>query len=253
MNDLLSILLHADHHHFSSNVPLFIGLLASILHVVSGPDHLAAVTPLAIDNKLKSWAIGLSWGLGHTLGMLLIGVLFIYFKSYIPVDLISEYSEMLVGIVLIGIGVWAFWRIFYQSKSKHEHPHTHKDESGDTYTHVHEHSHPAENVHQHAHPIMLRQSVVSALFIGLIHGLAGVSHLLGILPTLAFPTVFDSAMYLTGFGVGTIVAMVVFSFLLGFISHQSSERFKPIIFKTIQFVGASASLLVGAYWIALTF
>ncbi|MDA3943498.1 MAG: sulfite exporter TauE/SafE family protein [Bacteroidetes bacterium] len=254
MNELLGfIVLHANHNHFSTNVPLFVGLLASVLHVVSGPDHLAAITPLAIDNKLKSWAIGLGWGVGHTLGMLMIGVLFIFFKSYLPIDLISSYSEMLVGIILVGIGLWAFWRIFYHSKSRHAHPHTHKDESGDTFTHVHEHTHPSQNVHKHKHPEKIRQSVISALFIGLIHGLAGVSHLLGVLPTLAFPTAFDSAMYLTGFGVGTIVAMVAFSFFLGYVSYQSSERFKPVIFKTIQFTGASASLIVGAYWIALTF
>ncbi len=254
IDNLISILLHADHqHHYPVSAPFLIGLFASVMHVVSGPDHLAAVTPLAIENKLKSWAIGLSWGLGHTFGMLLIGVLFIFFKNYLPVDAISAYSEMLVGIVLIGIGLWAFWRIFVSSNTTHAHPHSHTDEQGEVFTHVHEHMHPAQNQHLHKHPKKIRQNVFSALIIGLIHGLAGVSHLLGVLPTLAFPSNVDSTLYLTGFGIGTIVAMVVFSFLLGFVSYQSSEKAKPIIFKTIQFTGAFASLAVGVYWIALTF
>ncbi|MDD3638306.1 MAG: sulfite exporter TauE/SafE family protein [Bacteroidales bacterium] len=252
IDNILFILLHADHHHFPVSAPFLIGLLASIMHVVSGPDHLAAVTPLAIENKLKSWAIGLSWGLGHTFGMLLIGVLFIYFKQYIPVDAISAYSEILVGLVLIGIGLWAFWRIFFRSRKVHAHPHSHTNAEGEVYTHVHAHDHPAQNIHAHKHPDQIRQNSFSALIIGLIHGLAGVSHLIGVLPTLAFPSNFDSAMYLTGFGLGTIAAMVIFSFLLGYVSYQSSEKAKPVIFKTIQFTGAFASLAVGVYWIALT-
>ncbi|MAY53071.1 MAG: nickel transporter, partial [Flavobacteriaceae bacterium] len=59
---------------------LFSAILASILHVISGPDHLAAVTPLAISSQRKGWKIGLFWGFGHLIGMLLIGVLFLLFK-----------------------------------------------------------------------------------------------------------------------------------------------------------------------------
>jgi ABC-type nickel/cobalt efflux system permease component RcnA len=247
---LFSILLHADHHHHDIGVhaPIVIGLLASFMHVVSGPDHLAAVTPLAIDNKLKAWIIGLGWGAGHTLGMLLIGLLFILFRNFLPIEAISEYGEAVVGAVLIAIGAWAFWKIFRKpSHHSHAHPHTHHDEHG-TYTHVHEHGHPQTNVHRHMHPKAVRQSFFTAIFIGVIHGLAGVSHLVGMLPTLAFPTVFDSGMYLTGYGLGTITAMVVFSFALGFVAWQSDEKFKPIIFKSIQFAGASLSVVVGLFW-----
>lgn len=248
-----NLLLHADHTaQFAVTTPFLIGILASALHVVSGPDHLAAVTPLAIDNKLKSWMIGLGWGLGHTGGMLLIGLLFLFFKDYLPVEIISQYSELLVGFILVAIGLWAFYRIFHRTRHKHAHPHTHEDDHGESFTHIHQHDHPAINEHAHNHSVAIKQSVFSAILIGFIHGLAGVSHLLGVLPTLAFPTRFDSTMYLTGFGVGTILAMVSFSFLLGFIAYQSSERFKPLIFKTIQLTGAAVSLLVGFYWISST-
>ncbi len=248
---LFSVLLHADHHHhtFGAHAPIIIGLIASVMHVVSGPDHLAAVTPLAIDNKLKSWLIGLSWGAGHTIGMLFIGLLFILFRNILPIEAISTYSEVIVGLVLIGIGGWAFWKIFGRPSGKrHAHPHTHHDHSG-TYTHVHEHDHPATNVHGHIHPKFVRQSVFAALMIGIIHGLAGVSHLMGMLPTLAFPSAFDSGMYLTGYGLGTIVAMVVFSVALGFVAWKSDEKFKPVIFKSIQVVGASLSVVVGLFWV----
>ena len=81
------------------------GFVASVAHVVTGPDHLAAVTPLAIDSRKKSWMIGFSWGLGHTIGMLLIGFLFILFKQYLPIEAISKHSDTVIGVLLIGIGL----------------------------------------------------------------------------------------------------------------------------------------------------
>ncbi len=251
MTPLLNwIILHAGHHHIAAGAPFMVGLIASLLHVITGPDHLAAVTPLAIDNRLKAWIVGLGWGLGHVFGMMLIGLLFILFRNLIPVDLISEYSEVIVGIILIFIGIWALWRIFGDKLGRHHsHPHSHTDAEGQSYTHVHNHGHPTTNNHSHNHLLAVNQSFFSALFIGTIHGLAGVSHLIGMLPTLAFPRVSDSAFYLTGFAVGTIVAMVAFSFLMGFIAYKSEGSRSPRLFLSIRTAGALISLLVGFYWI----
>jgi len=83
--------------------PLITGTLAAMLHVLSGPDHLAAVAPLAVENRNKTWRIGLFWGLGHIAGMLLIGILMTLFRDFIPVERISEHSEQLVGFILIMI------------------------------------------------------------------------------------------------------------------------------------------------------
>ena len=70
--------------------PILAGIVGSVLHVVSGPDHLVAVAPFAIENKRKAWKIGLMWGVGHLAGMLLIGVLVMLFKDLIPYETISE-------------------------------------------------------------------------------------------------------------------------------------------------------------------
>ena len=80
------------------------GFIASVAHVATGPDHLAAVTPLAIDSRKKSWMIGFSWGFGHTVGMLLIGALFLVFKEFLPIEAISKHSDTAIGFLLIGIG-----------------------------------------------------------------------------------------------------------------------------------------------------
>lgn len=205
-------------------ISLIAGLSTSVVHVISGPDHLAAVTPLALSSKLKSWFVGLFWGIGHVLGALIIGGLFILMRDLIPIDSISAYSEQIVGVMLILIGLWACLRI--RRIDKHE--------------------------HHHIHDISKTKTFVSAISIGIIHGLAGVSHIIGILPTLALPTKADAIIYLVGFAVGTILTMVIYSFILGIISYKSVSHHKHILYKRINAIGGIFAIVVGLYWIGHT-
>ena len=126
--------------------PLFAGIIAAMLHVISGPDHLAAVTPFAIESKKKAWKVGLFWGIGHLLGMLSIGFLFLLFKELIPIEKISEHSEQFVGVILIVLGLWIFFKIF-KEENKHKHLHVHSN--GNTAIHKHAHIHNSEKTHSH--------------------------------------------------------------------------------------------------------
>ena len=199
--------------------PLLAGIAASVLHVVSGPDHLAAVTPLAIETRRKVWKIGLLWGFGHLTGMLLIGLLFLLFRQYIPLEKISEHSEQLVGVVLIIVGLWALFSIFYKRKN-HKHPHVHDGE--DPY--IHEHDESKLN-HSHAHSKKVRQNQWSSFGIGVLHGLAGIAHFILLLPVLGFENQFDSIQYIIGFGLGTVLAMTIYTFLLGQLANKTTNPF----------------------------
>ena len=227
------------------NLPIITGILTSLLHVISGPDHLAAVTPLAISSQRKGWKIGLVWGIGHLLGMLLIGVLFLAFKEIIPIDAISAYSEQLVAIVLILVGLWAFYRIFKEKKS-HYHPHTHSDGN----THIHTYTSSAE---PHSHKKRIKQNIVSSLGIGFLHGLAGVAHFILLLPVLAFETKIEGIQYIIGFAIGTVVAMTAYALILGNIASYSKKANDPLFFKGIRFAGGLFALTIGVYWLFLTF
>ncbi len=221
----------------------FLGLFASVLHVISGPDHIAAVTPLVINTNKKVWKIGFAWGIGHLTGMLLIGVLFLIFKDLIPVQKISGYSEQIVGFMLIVIGVWAYYK--FLNDKEHVHPHIHTE--NETYVHVHKHSHTSAKVHSHLHKKAVEQNIYSAFGVGVIHGLAGVAHFLLLLPVLSFNSNIESVQYILGFGVGTVAAMTVYAFLLGrFIgfSHTNKKNLKAI-----RFAGGTFAIVVGVYWI----
>tara|TARA_R110000868_G_scaffold411690_2_gene707534 strand:+ start:2737 stop:3444 length:708 start_codon:yes stop_codon:yes gene_type:complete len=230
--------------------PLLAGIAASVLHVVSGPDHLAAVTPLAIETRRKVWKIGLLWGFGHLTGMLLIGLLFLLFRQYIPLEKISEHSEQLVGVVLIIVGLWALFSIFYKRKN-HKHPHVHDGE--DPYIHVHDHEHDESKLnHSHAHSKKVRQNQWSSFGIGVLHGLAGIAHFILLLPVLGFENQFDSIQYIIGFGLGTVLAMTIYTFLLGQLANFSKEQNNKSLFKMIRLSGGIFAIAIGVYWLYLS-
>jgi ABC-type nickel/cobalt efflux system permease component RcnA len=229
--------------------PFYAGLIASILHVLTGPDHLAAVIPFAIESKKKAWKIGLFWGIGHLMGMLSIGILFLIFKDLIPVDKISNYSEQIVGIVLIGIGLWSFFKIFYQKKN-HKHLHIHSENAPIIHKHPHEHSH--EKTHQHKHKKDLKQSNFASLSIGFLHGLAGIAHFLLFLPVLSFDTQAESVFYIVGFMVGIIVAMTSFAMVIGNMSATIKNGHNEVLFKGIRLAGGLIAIIIGIYWLFST-
>ena len=76
------------------------GLIAGAVHVWSGPDHLAALAPLAVRRPRRAWLPGMRWGLGHSAGVGLIGLLSLWLRDRLPVDLLSTWGERLVGVML---------------------------------------------------------------------------------------------------------------------------------------------------------
>ncbi|NER09453.1 hypothetical protein SAMN06265375_1011042 [Muriicola jejuensis] len=229
-----------------SSFPFVAALMASMLHVIMGPDHLAAVTPFALESKRKAWKIGLSWGLGHLAGMLGIGILFALFKELIPVDLISAYSEQLVGFVLLGIGIWALYRVFRKEKG-HSHLHVHSEQG--PLIHKHPHNHSREKSHHHKHPDSAKQSHWASFSIGLLHGLAGISHFLLFLPVLSFEDNTDASAYILGFGAGIVLSMTLYTFVLGKVASLTKNGHNDLFFKGIRFSGGLFAIVIGTYWI----
>jgi ABC-type nickel/cobalt efflux system permease component RcnA len=230
------------------------GFIASMAHVVTGPDHLAAVTPLAIDSRKKSWIIGFSWGLGHTIGMLLIGGLFILFKEFLPIETISKHSETMIGFLLIGIGSWAILRIYIRHKHRNRpHPHFHNKPFLYAHVHKHTHNHTPVSVENHGHEHQpngtVKQNAFAALSIGIVHGFAGFSHLFALLPSLALPTIWASVIYIVAFASGTIFSMMIFAFLLGLVAFQSVVKDKQVFLKWFTLGGALLAIAIGILWI----
>ena len=217
---------------------VFAGLAAGGVHVLSGPDHLAALSPLSIVEKEDSWVSGLKWGIGHTTGVLIIGFLALAFREVLPIESISSISERLVGIVLIGIGLWGI------HKSVHQHVHVHEHEHGEiTHEHVHVHGKPHDHPKPHSHSH-------AAVLIGVLHGTAGGSHLFGVLPALVLPNILEATTYLVAFGIGTIIAMVFFTGSLGILSARF-VRHSGAFYKRLLMTTSLAAIAIGGFWLFL--
>ena len=225
--------------------PFFAGLIASMLHVIMGPDHVAAVLPFVIEAKRKAWKIGLFWGIGHIFGMMFIGSLFILFKEMIPVEKISGYSEQLVGLVLVIIGIWAFVKIF-KSEPRHKHLHIHSENQPLIHKHAHEHAH--NPTHEHVHPAQEKQGYLASFWIGVLHGLAGVAHFILFIPVLGFENNSDAVIYIIGFIIGIVVAMTSFSLIVGKISGFAKNEHNQNLYKGIRLAGGIFAIVIGLYW-----
>ncbi|MCF7674665.1 MAG: nickel transporter [Akkermansiaceae bacterium] len=218
------------------------GLAAGFAHVLAGPDHLAAIAPLAVRRPARAWLPGVRWGVGHSAGVTLVGLLSLWLRDLIPVDLISSWGERFVGVMLFGIGLWALRQALKYKVHTHEHEH-----DGDRHVHIHVHKHPSKHREPSAH---LHTHV--AFGIGTLHGLAGSSHFLGVLPVLAFPTKVEAFSYLIAFGVGTVAAMAAFSWGIGRVAATCSVRGMKV-YRALMGVCAVGAIAVGCYWLGTSF
>jgi hypothetical protein len=177
-----------------------------MIHVLSGPDHLAAVAPFAIGRGTRGWRTGLQWGLGHCAGVLAIGLLALSFRQLLPLESISSSAEKLVGALLIGIGAWGICKSFIVKNG------------------------PPEGGTPNA-----------PLVIGLVHGLAGSSHLLGVIPGLLFPSATAVCAYFVAFAAATIAGMMGFSTALGLVPQRA--------YRGAMATCSCAAVLIGGYWL----
>lgn len=215
-----------------------------LLHVVSGPDHLAAVAPLSLQRHRPAWEAGLRWGTGHGLGVALVALLLLGLRESLPIEALSAWSERMVGILLLAVGVWAIRQGL--KVQVHVHRHVHDDAE-----HEHFHFHGPGHVHAtapEAAPPQPHGHGHAALGIGALHGLAGSSHFLGVLPTLAFPSLASATGYIAGFACGTVLAMTAFSSLLGWASHRWASG-PSKAYRGLLYASGSAALGVGAWWL----
>ncbi len=216
----------------------FTGLFAGAVHVLAGPDHLSAVAPLAMESRGRAWITGLRWGIGHSAGVTLIAGLAFFFREILPLDSLSSWSERLVGFVLIGIGLWGLRRAFSNQAHIHEHEH-----DGSRHAHFHVHragqSHDKPKAHAHGH---------AAIAVGALHGLAGSTHLIAILPALAMPSRSATAIYLAGVIAGTIVAMMLFAWFVGKLAQRASG-YGDRLYRGLAGSFSGAAIAIGLFWI----
>ena len=174
-----------------------LGFVLGLRHALDA-DHIVAVsTVLAERPSLRaSGVVGLFWGLGHTLMLLLVGICVLALRVSIPETLAAAF-EFCVGLMLVILGLSLAHRLYREEW--HVHPHEH---GGRRHLHLHRHAFRQDHVHAHWF-----QEARRPLFIGMAHGLAGSAALLLIVLSAA-GTVFQGIGYILIFGIGSITGMI---------------------------------------------
>ncbi|MGB7999943.1 MAG: urease accessory protein UreH [Anaerobacillus sp.] len=157
---------------------LVIGFLLGIKHAIE-PDHVIAVSTIASKTRSlwKSSLAGVYWGIGHTTTLFLVGMLLFLFNTTIT-DKWAMSLEILVGFMLVFLGIKTLLTKASKTGTKGS------------------------------------RSYLQSGAIGFIHGLAG-SAAMVLLTMSTVQTVWQGAIYILVFGVGTCVGMLGFTTILG--------------------------------------
>jgi ABC-type nickel/cobalt efflux system permease component RcnA len=207
-------------------------------------DHMLAVTTFVSRRPAIRAAAGFGarWGVGHSLAVLAAGGLLLATGFRWPARYDAA-GEALVGLMLLGLGVWALWsarQLHLHSAAEHGgHAHVHLHGPAGRHAHRHEHA-PGDAGHTHDHG--------GITLVGLLHGLAGTSAVVALVPVTLLGRLSLGVGYLLCFGLGVTVGMTVFAVVAAAAMREAAERSLVWGRRAAQLVGASG-VAVGAWWI----
>lgn len=264
---------------------LTFGLVLGIRHATD-PDHVIAVsTIVGRQSSLRGAAlIGMTWGIGHTLTVLVVGGTLVVFGIVMP-PRVGLALELAVAIMLIVLGILTLTGTLdrlnaafaplplqagglrYQpagmthrhglglSAHMHSHAHSHVHAHGD-YAHGHPHGHDAAS-HGHAEDATPQArldktfgdikvyQLLRPLIVGVVHGLAG-SAAIALVVLGAIRDAWSGVAYLLVFGLGTIIGMMLITALIGLPFTLTAAR-SPRLNNLLRVASGVMSLVFGLY------
>jgi hypothetical protein len=222
------------------------------------PDHVVAVSTIVSRERSipRAGWIGILWGVGHTITILIVGAAIILFGLAIParLGLALEFSVALMLILLGVLNLTGAMRwISHKLSPTHPSPadsknggHSHIHFHG-AHLHAHPHSHAVGGDH-HASEVdpphwLLAPFVqlgwfhsLRPLLIGIVHGLAGSAAVaLLVLGTIRQPR--WAIFYLLIFGLGTIVGMMLMTLVFAVPLTTAGNRFSWVNGSTVTATG----------------
>ena len=229
---------------FGLLLAIAIGLGFGFIHAFD-PDHMVAVSTIVgrYRNPFRSFWVGISWGLGHTTTLLIVGTVIIALKVSIPEGL-APFFEAAVAFMLIGLGV----QVIYSIRKNKVHQHIHGNEEDD-HSHFHSHAEdPAGSTGDHdgkgiGRPFFRAKSYV----IGTVHGLAGSAALI-ILVAASITSPLAALAFILLFGLGSVISMGIVTIIISFPFVLTANR-APNLNRYIQGSFGTLSILLGLFLI----
>ena len=240
---------------------LALGFLLGMRHATDSDHVIAVSTIVSRERDVRHAAIiGMFWGVGHSITLLVVGGAIVVFGLVIPQRL-GLSMELCVAVMLIVLGAFNLRialrsvraRSAFTEHGRHEHPHGHGD-----YIHSHPHRH-APDTHGHCEesvpPAHLDRRfgdsrtyrALRPTIVGVVHGLAGSAAIaLLVLPIIREPL--WALMYLSIFGAGTIAGMMLITTAIA-VPFSCSTRFEFLH----RHVGAAAGVVSFSFGLFLVY
>jgi nitrile hydratase accessory protein len=225
------VLMRATGGPFGDPVARFVastglGTLLGMRHALE-PDHLAALSVLLTGERSvrKAAWLGVYWGMGHTLTLLVAGTLLVVLRAEMP----AIATDLLTGavvVMLIGFGCRAIYLSASPVSATPTHSHVHGVQSGGA-------------------SIVPWTLARRPLLVGAVHGLAG-SGALTALVMATIPSVGARLAYLATFGVGSTLGMAALSGLLGWPIARVGTH--GAVARSISLTVGAISIMLGIYW-----
>lgn len=204
------------------------GFLLGMRHATDA-DHVIAVTTILNRSRRfrDTTLIGALWGLGHTITVVIVGVLIIGFNVVIPpaVGLAMEFAValMLIGLGILNLtgGLQSVTERLTPPAPMHSHDHAH---AGNPHAHLHGHgSNERLAVRRGVVARTGKFQLIRPVVVGLVHGLAG-SAAVALLVLATIEDTGTAMVYLVIFCIGVAAGMAILTTLIGLPFMLSSRR-----------------------------
>ena len=196
-------------------------MMLGFLHALE-VDHMLAVSAFVSRRPAVAAAarFGARWGLGHSVAVLAAGGVLLALGVRWP-ERWDAAGEAVVGAMLVGLGIWAL----LSARRMRRHAARHQT---DDHAHAHDH-----------HGITV---------VGFLHGLAGTSAAVALVPVTMLDRAGAGIGYLAAFGVGVTAAMTLFAMAAAAAVRRTAEHSDRWGRRAAALVG-SAAIVTGVIWI----
>lgn len=157
---------------------LFYGASSGALHAVTGPDHVLSLGPVVLTEPRRSFRVGLTWGVGHSLGTLLLALPLTLSSQLVHLPTLAGLGDRLAGFALLAMASWSLWS--------------------------------ARRSRTHA-----AMDARSPLWVGALHGATGAGSLFLVVPMLLTAQLSHALAFLLAFSAGSSLAMACLTTGLG--------------------------------------
>jgi hypothetical protein len=205
---------------------MLFGASSGALHAVTGPDHVLSLGPLVLDRRRSPWRIGMSWGIGHALGTLLLALPAVWFTQAVDLPWLAAVGDRLAGLALLLTAAWSF----YQARA---------------------HALSAARATAHEAGDGVRSPATTpgigrnAFLVGVVHGLTGAASLMLVVPMLASGSRVSSLAFLFAFALGSTLGMALLTSLLA----RLGSRLEPRVLGRSRALLCAASAALGCFWL----